>query len=361
MTTLGNRRTRLKIGIGAATLLVLAAANVALFLYLAHGKRKLAADYQAHSAALRDRDYPRDPDTPGWALLPGDAADDYAAAVDGCPYGSAERSALSRSLRVTAGPAAQPSTRWGPLSPPGSQPIPASCQALWRDELPDEELRRLLDEIAYVRRDSLSMADLVEGAYLVDGSMWVADEDVDIPPSVTGLFDGQDLGPVEDLPYQLWDHDVLDDWSTLIAIQEEPYPVRQAFYDRSGGESSTRPLSSIHLDWQRYDAMLTRHDARMRMLHIAVADAVYRRETGHPASNLDELSHRFPDLPRVDPLTDEPLELFADDGRRFVASPARDPEREEQLGLIPPASTYDIGPIVIQLALPREDLDNPIK
>ncbi len=475
-----ERRAKIIVSLVGAAVLVAGAAVVALLVHHHREKQRLVAYYTEHAEALRGQKHTRDPDTPGWKIQPGAAADAYAEALEHCPTWSGDRFALHRARRATSGPS-EPIAPHNPPVAPGTNPVRPACLALglpddpldpivaqleaglcdelaqcrpyfqrvaeasrqeqrrspiavwdprsedighvatvgmrarrmaqlaridayiaeqtgepsravdefatflrfgadlsegagilgispgvwvqeeilssilgalWRNSVPDDDLAQLAAELDYVSRDLPSMRTVIEGENLAVSALWVADQGAPVPPAATDFLSDRPEGPVERLTFETWHGDVLDDWSSMLAIQDRPYPERAAIYDARSADLGSQPFQP-GLDWQWIDAMLTKHDARMRMVQIAVADARYRRETGRVAESLVELRSWDPSLPVVDPLTAENLELFAEDGHRFVGSPARTPERQEELGLVPPGTAYDLGPLAIELPPPR--------
>ncbi len=200
-------------------------------------------------------------------------------------------------------------------------------------ELTPSEMRQLADELAYVRRQPLSVELAFEGEYLVLMDVILNDRGID-SPAVSQQFP---KGLNQRVYRLLWLGPIRSAWNDILANRERPYAERcQAW--RAVGHDIARnlePSAPIQAPMAS-DFRLTMCDAHLAMERLALLDAARLAEGHPPAADAMALAALEPGLDVIDPLTDEPFVLTLDGDRRIWSSRCADPVFRAERGLDDP-------------------------
>ena len=213
------------------------------------------------------------------------------------------------------------------ISLPRSLACPLEA-ALRRPDLTAEEADRIYREIGYILGQPIDLRETFEDEFLSEMGRWVRPRGQPFP--VARLRWAR-------YPPTTWDHvalalhldELLQMWTEMWDLQDQPFPERLAGYDRIQTEWPRYPSPHLTLypaagPLFKFDLGVTSTECRLRLVQLAAAAAAMRIRTGTALTAVEDLAGYDPDIVLEDPLTALPYALKETDGGHVLYSRALD-------------------------------------
>ena len=199
---------------------------------------------------------------------------------------------------------------------------------LWDGGLSQAEVERIYRELDYLLSQPVDYGETTEDMVLVDMDWWI--DTVDLPtPARQKHRDKRGFGWRRGLAAATYTGEMLRAWSDIWDVQASSWPDRLSVYDRIHAEWPTRPRTglTIYSPFETtllFDLRIVLAETRLRLLQLAAADTALRLAGSPAPTTIEDLKAFDPDIPLLDPLSNEPFVLEVIDGRRVLRTAAVD-------------------------------------